>query len=134
MKKKNKIESNKLPKNKWFAMECKQIRKEPKQIDPIEEKENYYVKYKKYKRVTQKKKRGFQYQIISEIQSTNDSAKMWSLLKKNTKTKVSLCPIDIYIVKKKMTSSGENFECNYFIHDKEEEIIRQMKTFLEKIL
>ena len=87
MKKKNKIQSKKLPKNKWFDLECKQIGKEPKQIDPIEEKENYYVKYKKYKRVTQKKKRGFQYLIISEIQSTNDSAKMWSYLKRILKLK-----------------------------------------------
>lgn len=78
-----------FPSNKWFDDDCKQLNKELSTLDPLatDQGDQYFNQYAKYKRTTQKKKRSFQGKLLSEIQGTNDSSKMWSLLKENKNSK-----------------------------------------------
>ena len=54
-------------------------------MDPLVDGSNdYFYKYSEYKKLTQKKKRDHQVEILSEIQNSNDSTKMWKILQSNT--------------------------------------------------
>ena len=54
-------------------------------MDPLENGSNdYFHKYSEYKKLTQKKKRDHQVEMLSEIQNCNDSTKMWKILQSDT--------------------------------------------------
>ena len=82
-KKKEQKTNKKFPSNSWFDAECKQLRAElcKKSKSCVAWDNETNEMHKRYKSVTQRKKRAHKQSVVNEITNSHNTEHMWNLLK-----------------------------------------------------